>query len=260
MVLINNQSNENNAFSTKIIESGLSIYEVIRVFEGHPIFLRDNLVRLANSLTKSNIDIDVESLNIPEKLRHFISLENMTEGNIKYVLHFTSQHPDEYIFRIPHSYPTEIQYRDGVPTMTLQAMRENPEVKYINADLRTQTNQLIQENHVYEVLLVDKDGFITEGSRSNVFFIKGETLYTSPLQYVLPGTSRKRVFDLCKANHIQVIEERIDCNKLNEYDIAFITGTSPLILPINRIDNIRYNTNNDFLHRLMKSYFALLEG
>ena len=52
MVLINNQPNENNAFSTKIIESGLSIYEVIRVFEGHPIFLRDNLVRLANSRTK----------------------------------------------------------------------------------------------------------------------------------------------------------------------------------------------------------------
>ena len=80
MVLINNQPNENNAFSTKIIESGLSIYEVIRVFEGHPIFLRDNLVRLANSLTKSNIDIDIENLNIPEKLRHFILLEKMTEG------------------------------------------------------------------------------------------------------------------------------------------------------------------------------------
>lgn len=260
MVLINNQPDENNAFSEKLIENGLSIYEVIRVFEGHPIFLKDNLVRLANSLIKSNIDINVGSLNIPEKLRHFISLENMTEGNIKYVLHFTSQHPDEYIFRIPHSYPTEAQYREGVSTMTLRAMRKNPEVKYINADLRTQTNRLIQENHVYEVLLVDKEGFITEGSRSNVFFIKGETLYTSPLQYVLPGTSRKRVFDLCKSLHVRIVEERIDCNRLNEYDIAFITGTSPLILPINRVDNIRYNADNEFLHRLMKSYFALLES
>lgn len=260
MVLINNRIDENNAFSEKIIENGLSIYEVIRVFEGHPIFLKDNIVRLANSLSKSNIDIDVESLNIPGKLQRFISLEKMSEGNIKYVLHFTSQNPDEYIFKIPHSYPTESQYRDGVPTITLQAMRENPEVKYINADLRTRTNQLIREHHVYEILLVDKDGFVTEGSRSNVFFIKGETLYTSPLQYVLPGTSRKRVFDLCEARHIQVKEERIDFNRLNEYDIAFITGTSPLILPINRIDDIRYNMDNDFLHRLMKDYFALLES
>ncbi len=259
MVLINNQPEENNAFSEKIIENGLSIYEVIRVFEGHPIFLKDNIVRLSNSLIKSNIGIRVESLGIPEKLQRFITLENMTEGNIKYVLHFTSKNPDEYIFKIPHAYPTEDQYRNGVPTMTLRAMRENPEVKYINADLRTQTNLLIREHHVYEVLLVDKDGFITEGSRSNVFFIKGETLYTSPLQYVLPGTSRKRVFQLCKDKHIQVIEKRIDSNRLNEYDIAFITGTSPLILPVNGIDDIRYNADNEFLHRLMKDYFALLE-
>ncbi len=260
MILINNHIDESNAFSEKIIENGLSIYEVIRVFEGHPIFLKDNLVRLANSLIKSNMDIHVESLNIPEKLRRFIALENMTEGNIKYVLHFASQQPDEYIYRIPHSYPTEEQCRDGVPTMTLRAMRENPEVKYINADLRTQTNGLIREHHVYEILLVDNEGFITEGSRSNIFFIKGETLYTSPLQYVLPGTSRKRVFDLCKDKHIPVVEERIDCKKLKDYDIAFITGTSPLILPINRIDDVCYHTDNPFLRRLMKAYFALLES
>ena len=75
-------------------------------------------------------------------------------------------------FPIPHAYPTSEDYKQGVPTLTYSAMRENPGVKYINTDLRTRTNRLIKQKQVYEVLLVDKEGYITEGSRSNVFFIR----------------------------------------------------------------------------------------
>ena len=137
--------------------------------------------------------------------------------------------------------------------------RSNPNVKYINADLRNSTNKLIEENNAYEVLLIDNEGFITEGSRSNVFFIKGETLYTSPLKYVLSGTSRKRVIDICKEHKITIIEQRISYDKINQYDVAFLTGTSPLILPIKQINTVNYLTNNSFLNKLMKYYFTLLE-
>ena len=151
MILQNNLVTSEAGFSEKIFEKGLSIYEVIRIFKGNPIFLKDNLLRLDNSLKKSNIDIHVEDLNLPDKLQHFIRLENMTEGNLKYVLHFTSGKPDEYIFQIPHAYPTSEDYKQGVPTLTYSAMRENPGVKYINTDLRTRTNRLIKQKQVYEV-------------------------------------------------------------------------------------------------------------
>ena len=88
--LLNNAINDGNKFSEAIFENGLSIYEVIRIFKGHPIFLTDNLIRLDNSLKKSNIGIHVQSLNIPDKLNRFITLEHITEGNLKYVLHFTT--------------------------------------------------------------------------------------------------------------------------------------------------------------------------
>ena len=258
MILFNNTVYDTEKFSEKIFENGLSIYEVIRIFNGHPIFLSDNLIRLNNSLKKSNIDIQAESLNIPEKLNRLISLEHITEGNLKYVLHFTICKTDEYIFQIPHTYPDAKEYRNGVPVITCRAVRENPEIKYINTDLRTLTNRLIRQNQVYEVLLVDRENCITEGSRSNVFFIKGETLFTSPAEYVLPGTSRKRVFDICHKHHFQVVEKRITCTELPEYDAVFLTGTSPLILPVNRIDKICYSVNHCFLRHIMDCYFALL--
>lgn len=259
MILQNNQWIENPHFSEKIFEEGLSIYEVIRIFNGHPIFLKDNLLRLDNSLKKSNIGINLQTLNIPDKLKRFIELENITEGNLKYVLHFTTGKTDEYIFQIPHTYPTASDYEKGVPTLTYEAIRENPGVKYINPKLRAETNRLIKENQVYEVLLVDREGYITEGSRSNVFFIRKQVLYTSPLEYVLPGTSRKRVFDICKEHQIPVVEKRIARNSIQEYEAAFLTGTSPLILPIHRIDRISYRTDSPFLRQLMRYYFALLE-
>lgn len=260
MIFINNTIQPENRFSENIFEKGLSIYEVIRIFEGSPIFLKDNILRLDNSLKKSNIKIDVSQLDIPGKLQHFIELNHITEGNVKYVLHFNSSKPDEYIFQIPHAYPTEKDYQEGVPTITHEAVRENPEVKYINTDLRTLANRLMKECHVYEILLVDREGYITEGSRSNVFFIKEKVLYTAPLQYVLPGTSRKRVFDICREHAIRIEEKRIDLHSLKDYDAAFLTGTSPLILPINRINNICYHTNNAFLRELMEYYFALLKS
>jgi len=258
IILKNGKPTECTGTEEQNFENGLSIYEVIRIFRSKPIFLNDNLLRLDNSLKKSNIGIHTESLNIPEKLERLIALEHMTEGNLKYVLHFTEGHRDEYIYRIPHAYPTDRNYREGVPVITYPAIRENPEVKYINTGLRNLMNRLIREHQVYEVLLKDPENNITEGSRSNVFFIRENTLYTAPASDVLPGTSRKRVVDLCKDQGIPVVERKMACAELQTYQAAFITGTSPLILPISRIDDLAFNPRHPLLQQLMQWYFALL--
>lgn len=261
MILQNNTVKTTDGFSETIFDNGLSIYEVIRVFHGHPIFLSDNLMRLDNSLKKSNIAIDIATLHIPDKLNRLISLEHIGEGNLKYVLHFTKgKSPDEYIFQIPHSYPSQQDYECGIDTITCPAVRENPEIKYINGELRSLANRLMQEHHVYEVLLVDREGYITEGSRSNVFFIKDNTPYTASTAYVLPGTSRKRVFDICKEHAIPIIEQRVPVNAVQEYEAAFLTGTSPLILPIRRINEVSLNPQDQMLKKIMNYYFSLVES
>lgn len=259
MILVNDTARDSEGFSEKILETGLSIYEVIRIFNKKPIFLCDNLLRLDNSLKKSNIRLDPSDLHLSDKLEHLIRLEHIEEGNVKYVLHFTEGRMTEYLYTIPHSYPSAEAYRNGVDTMTCRAVRENPEVKYLNPALRNLTDRLMQENGVYEIILVDDEGYVTEGSRSNVFFIREHTLYTTPGAYVLPGTSRKRVFDICKAEKIRLEEKRIGAGTLSRYEAAFITGTSPLILPIRRIDVVSFHPDHPLLRRLMRSYFALLE-
>lgn len=260
MILLNGNTINTPDFSDRIFENGLSLYEVIRVFKKQPIFLQDNLIRLDNSIKKSNIDIDIRKLDIPGKLEKLIRLEQIEEGNLKYVLHIQNDGViDEYIYQIPHSYPTSEDYRLGVDTMTCYAVRETPEIKYINTGLRALANRLIEENNVYEVVLIDNEGYITEGSRSNIFFIKNDLLYTASTQYVLPGTSRKRVFDICNRLGVKISEERVPYSGIKEYDAAFITGTSPLILPIRRIDDVLFDPQNSLLCKLMENYFTLLK-
>ena len=92
-----------------------------------------------------------------------------------------------------------------------------------------------------------------------MFFIGDNVIFTTPLEYVLPGTSRKRVFDICHKHRFPIIEKRIPVSELARYDAAFLSGTSPLILPINRIDELRFDPGLPLLQELMKYYFRLLE-
>lgn len=260
MILYNNIITNKDSFSEKIFEDGLNIYEVIRIFNQKPIFLQDNLLRLQNSIKKCNLDIDIPNLHIEDKLNRFIQLEHIQQGNLKYILRITKDNTfDEYIYQIPHSYPTRENYDQGINTVTCLAMRENPEVKYVNGELRTMADQLIKEKQVFEVLLVDQEGFITEGSRSNVFFIKHQTLFTASTRFVLPGTSRKRVLDICKELGFPVTEERVAYSALTEYEAAFITGTSPLVLPIHYIDDILFDSQNPVLKEVMNAYFSMMK-
>ena len=259
MIIIHNHTPvERDSFSEDILHTGLSLYEVFRVFRGDVIFMEDNLSRLAHSIRKSRLDINITDLNIPEKLEQMIRLEGLTEGNIKYVLHIVDKTVNEYIYQIHFYYPTEEEYRLGVDVITLRAERENAEVKYINHALREKTNQLIHAHRVYEILLINNEQYITEGSRSNVFFIRENTLYTTPLPYVLPGTTRKRVLEICNRETIPVIETAIPYRELSRYESAFLTGTSPLILPIRTIDHARLDPGHPLLRRVMECYFSLL--
>ena len=92
-------------------------------------------------------------------------------------------------------------------------------------------------NHAYDAVLF-KDGFITEGSHTNFFAVKDNTLYTAPLSnYILAGVTREFVIKLCRKNKIACSEELIYVKDLFEYDEFFITGTTTEIKPIIQIDD-----------------------
>lgn len=150
-------------------------------------------------------------------------------------------------------------YNEGVSCGILKAGRENPNAKVFQTTVRQQADKMLADNGFYEVLLVDHLEKITEGSRSNVFFVKGKEVITAPKDKVLLGITRQKTIQMAKNLNIQVKETEIELNDLNDFDAAFITGTSPKILPIKKIGGLTFNPQNEIVRQLMKSYDVLID-
>ncbi len=107
-------------------------------------------------------------------------------------------------------------------------------------------------------MLRDEKNCITEGSKSNVFFIANERVMTAPGDQVLKGITREKVFLLCNKLNYKIIECPISIDTLYSMEAVFLTGTSPRILPVNRIDEISYSTGHPMMRNLMKAYDDLI--
>ncbi|WP_097025915.1 aminotransferase class IV [Clostridium peptidivorans] len=240
-------------FKEEYIKYGKSLYEVIKVQESTLLFLEKHLQRLHNSGKLTGLEIFLNDEIITKRLKELISINKVEEGSIKFVLNF-----DEKLFVAyfeQANFPKEHQYKEGVKTDLFYKERINPNAKVLNLSFREEVDKFIKEKHIYEAILVDKDGYITEGSKSNVFLVKGEKLYTTPIAGVLPGITRSTIMDICSENNINIIEESIKAEELNSIKGAFLSSTPFDVLPINEIGNNKLNSaENAIVKYIMECY------
>lgn len=211
---------------------GIVVYEVIRIINYTPLFLKEHLQRLQNS-TKLRLPFSLSKFDdIIKGIKLIIAANCLETGNIEIQI---SDANKLLIKIIPHSYPTETMYREGVCLGVLRAERKNPNAKEKNQSLRDCANQLMKTHHFFEVILVDNQGFVTEGSRSNIFFVKENKVFTSPTKAVLQGITREKIFEICHQQKIPIFEKEILLAEIETFEAVFMTGTSPAVLPVQKI-------------------------
>ncbi|MGM9934238.1 aminotransferase class IV [uncultured Clostridium sp.] len=233
------------------------IYEVLRVIDGKPIFLEAHIKRMKNSFKLVGQEFPLKFEEIRAKIRELVKKENKTIGNIKITYGLNSR--ELKIFFIPHSYPTDEMYEKGVKTIFYFGERSNPNAKIVNDDFRNKVNEEISRNNAYEAILVDRNGFITEGSKSNIFMVKGNELITSPAKAVLPGVTRGEIIELAHNIGVSVREEEYSYDDIDKLDGMFISGTSPKVLPINSVGEIKLNPKNDVIKKLLDEYNSAMK-
>lgn len=257
--LHNNKDYSVNEFDNIYKEISPSIYEVIRIINGKPVFLEDHIERLNNSAKILGIDFAIDIEEIRNQIIYLSTLNDIQNYNVKIVVNNFSN-PDIYLFFIKSVYPSNEAYEKGVKTTLYKAIRENPNAKVINSTLREKINKHLEENNLYEAILVNNFDEITEGSRSNIFFIKGNTLYTAPKEDVLVGITRIKVIEIAKKLGLEVVEDKIKVTQISEFEACFLTGTSPKVLPISNIDNNVYNEENSILKSIMAEYDNMINS
>ena len=93
-----------------------------------------------------------------------------------------------------------------------------------------------------EALMLDKNGYISEGSGENIFIVKDDVLFTPTTEHCLNGITRQSVMQIAEDLQLQIFEKDIDYEYLLNADEAFFTGTAVEITPISKIDNNFINT------------------
>ena len=229
-----------------------TIYEVLRVINGKPIFLETHLRRMKNSFRLINEKFKLSYEEISINIDNLIKTENKSEGNIK--ITYGVHEKILKIFFIEHSYPSEEMYESGVKTILYFGERENPNAKIVNENFRKNVNDEIKDKNAYEDILVDNNGYITEGSKSNIFMVKDNELLTSPIKAVLPGVTRGEIINIAGKLGIKIKEVEYKYLDIDKLDGMFISGTSPKVLPIKSVNNINLDPNNSIIRNLSKEY------
>lgn len=237
------------------------VYEVIRIIDGVPLFLEKHISRFHSSAHILGYKFDVPDEIISGAIRRLTDLNGLKFGNVKIIIRgLDKPKKDITMYFMVSKYPSKEEIEKGVPVILYYGERNNPNAKSTDLSIREGINSEISKKGAYEALLVNSKNQITEGSKSNVFFVKNEKLYTPPLGSVLPGITRGYIMDLCKEMKLDVIEAPVETGFLKEIDGLFITGTSPQVLPVSTVDEMSYESASlELIAKVRKAYQNLVD-
>jgi branched-chain amino acid aminotransferase len=105
---------------------------------------------------------------------------------------------------------------------------------YVNSIL---ANQEVTVHGYDEALLLDTEGYVSEGAGENVFIVRNGTIYTPDLASCLDGITRNSVLEMARDLGIPVVEKRITRDEMYCADEAFFTGTAAEVTPIRELDD-----------------------
>ncbi|MGQ9619831.1 MAG: aminotransferase class IV [Bacteroidales bacterium] len=220
------------------------IYEVVRWYSGFFFDMEGHLARLKRSLREIKIRWD-DADTFPLIGERLIKLNNLEKKPALFYFQVTrGSAPRAHTFPPPEIKPTIYGFtRTFIPE---SARKENgisvllkKEIRWGRCDIKSIAllpnticfEEAVKKGHG-ECIFV-KDGLITEGSNSNIFFVIDSVLRTHPeSESILAGITRKNVIKAATECGIPVKEKAVHENELPKVSEAFITNTSAEIDPV----------------------------
>ena len=166
------------------------------------------------------------------------------------------------------SYLGEEGMAKGVRVRTSSFNRHHPNISmckakangnYMNSMLALQE---ARASGCDEALLLDREGFVAEGSAVNVFIVRDGKLYTPELTSALDGITRGTIIKLAEDLGLSVAEKRITRDEVYIADEVFFTGTAAEVTPVREVDNriIGAGQRGPITEKLQTLYFDVVHG
>jgi branched-chain amino acid aminotransferase len=130
---------------------------------------------------------------------------------------------------------------------------------YVNSIL---AKREAKANGYDEAILLDPEGYVSEGTGENIFIVRKGRLKTTPLTSILEGITRNAVIELAREQGLVVVEERFTRDEMYVADEVFVTGTAAELTPVREIDKRRIGTGKPgpVTASLQKRFFSIVRG
>ena len=260
---------------------GTGVFEGVRAYKtenGPAIFrLSEHTSRLFDAASKINIKIPFskDELNIIQC--NILNQNNLNEGYIRPIVYLGNEglglRAKDLSVNVAvaawewPSYMDPIAKEEGISVIKSSYKQyENP-LHSGNKIIGTYFSNTMALHEALdkgadEAIMMDMNGFISEGSGENVFIVKDEVVFTPTIDHCLNGITRQSVIQMAKDLSIEVHEKDLRYEDLKNADEAFFTGTAVEITPITKLDQSRINDGKrgPITKILQESFMNIVSG
>lgn len=249
---------------------GYGLFETMRSYEGFVYKLEEHIKRLSFSADFLKIPLPFPGATISETIQKALSINNLYDAYIKLILSggiYTgkiSQAPSEPNFIIQTlpfvPYPDN-WYKEGIKASIASIKKSSSSFIYTHKTLNFLENIIAkreaEEKGYQEAIFLNTEGFLTEGSTSNIFIVKkGKVITPSLSSGILPGVTRSVILALCNQQSIPFEEKKVKPEELLKADEAFLTNSLREVIPLARVNSCTIGKGEvgDITKVLMKEY------
>jgi branched-chain amino acid aminotransferase len=253
---------------------GDGVFEGIRVYSGNVFRLDAHLKRLFESAQSIMLKIPYTQEEMTQLIVDTIRKNELDSAYIRVVVSRgkgnlgldPSSCPMPNVIIIAEQlalYPKEF-YEQGIKIASVPSRRNRPDVlspqvkslNYLNNILvKLEANQA----GVQEALMLNDQGYVTEGSADNIFIVKNGVIYTPPVYLgALEGITRNAIIDVARAKGYEVKESPFTRHDVYVADEVFLTGTAVEVIAVIAVDGREIsggkpgNVTNDLLEEFRK--------
>ncbi|GAB4459145.1 MAG: branched-chain-amino-acid transaminase [Anaerolineae bacterium] len=217
--------------------ASFGVYETVKVDQGRPFYLEEHLSRLLQSAAMIDLKLNIGTDALAGWFWQLARVEPQATWSLR-IIALGGIEPGEkatvamQATRLP-TYPMAY-YQTGAPAILFEGQRLLPTCKSLNTLVNYLARRKAQQANVLEGLL-HHNGCLTEGSRTNLFAVRGGVVHTPPTGEVLSGITRDVILQVMAQAGQPVVEAPVAAN-LSGFEELFISSTSMHVMPITTID------------------------
>jgi branched-chain amino acid aminotransferase len=259
MIYLNNKLVPRNRALVSVFDHGFlygdGIYETLRAYKGVVFKIEEHIDRLFRSASLINLSIPKTPDEIKRAVYKTMRANKLKEAFIRITISRgpgpigldteLCPKPTFVIVSNPfEEYPREY-YQKGVKIAIVNIRRNfrqalDPKIKSLNFLNNILANIEAKKRGAYEAIMLNYRGYIAEGTVTNIFFVKNDTLCTPALDIgLLDGITRRTILDIAKELGIKTKEGRFRCEDVYNAQEVFISSTTKEVMPVAEVDNVK---------------------